>query len=189
MPTDEPWIRDDERRDDNIPFEADVMEYFEADNWGEPEKNGCEENDGEDIESGSDDSDECDEPSLEPDRHPNVLMSNSNDIGVGDDETHPANRLRGGAEAELNNKPHSVKFSGGKAGAVYTDQDSVDGNAAYTSQINNADNPFSPFSSRIDWEIAHWAKTHGPSSTAFTELMSIEGVSYSTHSHELGFDL
>ena len=42
--------------------------------------------------------------------------------------------------------------------------------------LDNPDNPFSPFSSKIDWEIAHWAKTRGPSSTSFTELMSIEGV-------------
>jgi hypothetical protein len=182
MPTHEPWRRDDEQGEDIIPIEADATDNFAAD---EPEENGCEENDGEDEASYSDDSEEYDEPSLEPERHPNPLTSKPNDTGIDDVEMHPANRLRGGAEAELNKKPYSVKFSGGNAGAVYTDQDSIDGNTAYTSQIDNADNPFSPFSSRIDWDIAHWAKTRGPSSTAFTELMSIEGVSYSTHSLEL----
>ena len=108
-------------------------------------------------------------------------MPNSDDTEVSNGETQRANRLRGGAEAELNNKPYTVKFSGGNAGAIYTDWDSVDGNATYTLKINNADNPFSPFSSQIEWEIAHWAKTQGPSSTAFTELMSIEGVSLRTH--------
>ena len=33
------------------------------------------------------------------------------------------------------------------------------------------------FTSRIDWEIAHWAKLRGPSSTALSELLAIEGVS------------
>jgi hypothetical protein len=80
-----------------------------------------------------------------------------------------------------------MKFSGEKAGALYMDQDCVDENTSYNSQINNQDNPFSPFSSQIDWEIAHWAKTRGPSSTAFTELMRIEGVSGITLRAQLGF--
>ena len=135
MPTHEPWRYDGEQ-EENIPIDADTMEYLEADDWCEPEENGCDENDGEDGENYSTDSEECDEPSLEPDRHPNPLMSNSNDTGVGDGETHAAKRLRGGAEAELNNRPYSVKFSGGKAGAVYTNRGGVDGNAVYTSQID-----------------------------------------------------
>ena len=160
------------------------MEDFEVDESGEPEEDGCEENDGE-----SDENEEYDEPSLEPNRLPYPLLSNSNDIEVNDGETQRANQLRGGAEAELNNKPYVVKFGGEKAGAVYTDQDRVDANAAYTSQINNHNNPFSPFSSQIEWEIAHWAKTRGPSSTAFTEFMSIEGVSGITVFCALNLDL
>lgn len=117
------------------------------------------------------------EISLEPNRFPNPTLSNSNDEENGQDNTQPASRLRGGAEIELKNKPYIVKFSKGKAGAVYTNHDCIDGNTAYISRISNPENPFSPFSSKIDWEIAHWAKTRGPSSTAFMELMSIEGVS------------
>lgn len=169
--------------------ETDVMENFEVDPSGDffgdyedynpeefgigPEEDAYEENDDNDEEEEGND---ANEPSLEPERLPNPLMSDSNDIEVSDGAIQAANRLRGGAEAELNNKPHVVRFRG-KAGAVYTDQDCIDGNTSYTSQINNPDNPFSPFSSQIEWEIAHWAKTQGPSSTAFTELMSIEGVS------------
>jgi hypothetical protein len=29
----------------------------------------------------------------------------------------------------------------------------------------------------MEWDIARWAKLRGPSSTAFTELMNIPGVS------------
>jgi hypothetical protein len=121
--------------------------------------------------------DGTDEIFLEPNRLPNLTLSDFNDDGNNNGDTQMATRLRGGAEEELKNKPYVVKFSKGRAGAVYTNNDHINGNTAYISQISNPENPFSPFSSKIEWEIAHWAKTRGPSSTAFTELMSIEGVS------------
>ncbi|KAF8259731.1 hypothetical protein EI94DRAFT_1773877 [Lactarius quietus] len=37
-------------------------------------------------------------------------------------------------------------------------------------------NVYTPFTSSLNWEVARWAKIHGPSSTSFTELMAIEGV-------------
>lgn len=37
-------------------------------------------------------------------------------------------------------------------------------------------NPYSPFNSQTDWELAKWAKLRGPGSTAFTELMGVTGV-------------
>ena len=41
-------------------------------------------------------------------------------------------------------------------------------------------NPYSPFSDRMNWEIARWAKLRGPGSTAVSELLSIDGVCYKT---------
>ena len=38
-------------------------------------------------------------------------------------------------------------------------------------------NPFAPFLSQMDWEIARWAKLRGPGSTAFSKPISIDGVS------------
>jgi hypothetical protein len=38
-------------------------------------------------------------------------------------------------------------------------------------------NPFAPFLSKIESEIAQWAKLRGPGLTAFSELISIDGVS------------
>ncbi|KAF9487129.1 hypothetical protein BDN71DRAFT_1405152 [Pleurotus eryngii] len=35
---------------------------------------------------------------------------------------------------------------------------------------------YAPFSSRLDWEVARWAKLRGLGSTAFSDLLSIEGV-------------
>jgi hypothetical protein len=36
---------------------------------------------------------------------------------------------------------------------------------------------WAPFSTRLEWEVAHWAKLRGPSSTALSELLQIDGVS------------
>lgn len=38
------------------------------------------------------------------------------------------------------------------------------------------ENIWAPFQSRRDWEFAQWAKNRGPSSTAVTELLAIDGV-------------
>ena len=46
----------------------------------------------------------------------------------------------------------------------------------YRQQLSS-NNRYAPFVSRFDWEIARWAKLRGPSSSAFTELLQIEGVS------------
>ncbi|KAG1884424.1 hypothetical protein F4604DRAFT_1878757 [Suillus subluteus] len=47
----------------------------------------------------------------------------------------------------------------------------------YASSIDGTENPYAPFHSQMDWEIARWAKLRGPSSTAFSDLLSIDGVS------------
>ncbi|KAG2110326.1 uncharacterized protein F5147DRAFT_752967 [Suillus discolor] len=52
-------------------------------------------------------------------------------------------------------------------------------NITYHAQLNgsSADNIYAPFASKLDWEMARWAKLQGSSSTAFSELVSIEGLS------------
>ncbi|KAJ3837162.1 hypothetical protein F5878DRAFT_662351 [Lentinula raphanica] len=37
-------------------------------------------------------------------------------------------------------------------------------------------NPWAPFASETDWTVALWAKTRGPSSTALSEFLAINGV-------------
>ncbi|KAJ3752644.1 hypothetical protein EV360DRAFT_54847 [Lentinula raphanica] len=41
----------------------------------------------------------------------------------------------------------------------------------------NETNRWAPFISRMDWEVARWAKLRGSGSTAFSDLLAIEGVS------------
>ena len=50
----------------------------------------------------------------------------------------------------------------------------------YQDALPNANaipNVWALFASKIDWEIARWAKLRGPSSTALSELLRVEGVS------------
>ena len=42
-----------------------------------------------------------------------------------------------------------------------------------------------PFQSQRDWEFARWAKNRGPSSTAVSELLAIDGVSTKQHEIDL----
>jgi hypothetical protein len=50
--------------------------------------------------------------------------------------------------------------------------------------VSSADglNIYAPFSSKLDWEVACWAKMQGLGSNAVTELLSIEGVRFPTDS-------
>lgn len=125
---------------------------------------------------------------LEPERLPpsHTLLScplQPDDLNADEADSRTesmASRLRGGAEEVLQKRPFVVNFTKGRAGAIYANQH-VDGdnlNASYTPNVANAENPYSPFSSKLEWEIAHWAKMRGPSSTAFNELIEIEGVSF-----------
>jgi hypothetical protein len=100
--------------------------------------------------------------------------------------SHHPFRLRGGFEDPLANHPEIIKFSAGNVGAVY-EQNQLNGNVSYRRSVSNADdpNPYRPFTSKLDWEIARWAKTRGPGSSALTELLSIEGVSF--HAYEKYF--
>jgi len=176
----QPEIKGDFEVDPTGDFFGDYDVYTPEEFGLDPQEE-LEENTTHGSEVDSDDSDEEEEGGdyLEPNRIPRISESTAIIEEAESDSTPTAgaSRMRGGAETELKKKPYIVKFSKGKAGATYPNPDCVDQNTAYTSQVGNQENPFSPFYSKIEWEVALWAKTRGPSSTAFTELMSIEGVS------------
>jgi hypothetical protein len=86
-----------------------------------------------------------------------------------------APQTRSAAEEQDYNEPVIVKFPG-NAGAPIAHVEAI-GHHAYKQQISNAELCWAPFKSKIDWEIAKWAKLHGPGSTAFDDLLGIEGVS------------
>ena len=67
-------------------------------------------------------------------------------------------------------------FTEEQAGAPVNDRD-IPAQLHYQNKLDSHNNLFAPFSSKIDWEIASWAKTHNISSGAVDDLLSIEGVS------------
>lgn len=119
------------------------------------------------------------EVGLEPERTHNQVVQQPEDENEENSRSETINeaiRLRGGAEESLGQKPVAVKFPGRQAGAIYS-REAANLNDEYMTKIGNPENIFAPFSSQMEWEIARWAKLRGPSSTAFTELMKIDGVS------------
>ena len=71
-----------------------------------------------------------------------------------------------------------MKF-GGRAGEPLPIPRSDIGYEKYSNELEKEGdiNEWAPFSTRMEWEIAQWAKLRGPSSTALTELLKIDGVS------------
>jgi hypothetical protein len=80
--------------------------------------------------------------------------------------------------------PFVVKFPSSSAGAPISHH-GRHAHESYRESIrsqssaaaSDASNMYAPFASKLDWEIAQWAKLRGPGSTAFSELLAIDGVS------------
>ena len=88
-------------------------------------------------------------------------------------------RLRGGCEELLENDPFVVKFPGMAGHPCAVNDDEMDAAATTTNgdALDLEANPFAPFLSKTEWEIAQWAKLRGPGLTAFSELINIDRVS------------
>ena len=73
-----------------------------------------------------------------------------------------------------------VKFAG--AGEALGIHPSPVGYQQYAGSLGTEESgptEWAPFSTRREWEVARWAKLRGPSSTALSELLEIDGVSQS----------
>ncbi|KAJ6527827.1 hypothetical protein B0H19DRAFT_969493 [Mycena capillaripes] len=71
-------------------------------------------------------------------------------------------------------QPHITHFGGLGGAPIGTETPAY---SRYVEQISDGgDNPWASFTSQMDWEVAKWAKIRGSTSTAFTDLLSIEGV-------------
>jgi len=80
-----------------------------------------------------------------------------------------------GDEAALYNNPVVIQFTVGNAGTpVRTTTPTY---RRYQTTLQR-DNPWAPFKSRLDWEVAQWAKMQGPGLTAFSSLLKIDGVHF-----------
>ncbi|KAH7920917.1 hypothetical protein BV22DRAFT_1107450 [Leucogyrophana mollusca] len=79
------------------------------------------------------------------------------------------------AEVPLQRGPYIAHFTLPSAGAPLGNDAATPYNS-YQQKIQEADNTWAPFTSRIDYELARWAKLRGPGSTAFSDLLAIEGL-------------
>ena len=110
---------------------------------------------------------------------PHEVSPEPDDMGQ---DGQDAPRGPGGADLDdheqLRHPPVHVRYFGGQAGEVIRDPGSrVSAYNEYARSVpGTAENPYAPFASRLDWEVAEWAKLRGPSATALTELLKIEGV-------------
>ncbi|KAI0324537.1 hypothetical protein GY45DRAFT_1349365 [Cubamyces sp. BRFM 1775] len=78
----------------------------------------------------------------------------------------------------LRQAPQCVQPFGGRAGEQISDPTiKVSAYNAYGSKVTGSeDNPYAPFASQMDWEVAQWEKERGSGSTAFTDLLKIKGL-------------
>jgi hypothetical protein len=75
---------------------------------------------------------------------------------------------------------YNDKHPSARAGQPLTHEESTD--YGYDAALGGGDNssPWMPFNSKKDWEIARWAKLRGVGSTAFSDLLAINGVGFSS---------
>lgn len=71
---------------------------------------------------------------------------------------------------------HIEHFPGLAGAPVDNSESSESAYVKYMTDVNGNSNPWAPFTSEIEWEVAKWAKLRGPGSTAFSDLLAIPGV-------------
>ncbi|KAJ3993025.1 hypothetical protein F5050DRAFT_1578465 [Lentinula boryana] len=92
----------------------------------------------------------------------------------------PKSRLPPISQSPLICEPHIVHYPDPCAGALIEFQgEIVDEYSQYSHNLKAGLNAWAPFGSKIEWEIARWAKLRGPSSTAFTGLLATDGIGLS----------
>ena len=71
---------------------------------------------------------------------------------------------------------YTDKYPSSQAGKPLSHENSRD--RIYSTSLGGGDNPWAPFHSKKDWEIARWAKVRGVGSTAFSDILAIDGVGF-----------
>ncbi len=91
------------------------------------------------------------------------------------DSTREAQRR---AHAHLREKTFPIPYTKIDPNAGKPVKDDRERTAYQQYAAANAQNPYHPFASKLDWQVARWAKMRGPGSTAVTELLEIDEVSH-----------
>ena len=75
--------------------------------------------------------------------------------------------------------PVYFKKFGGQAGKpIHANINGGYSNYAEQLETGSRENIWAPFTSKMEWEVAQWAKLRGLGSTSFSEFLAIEGVSW-----------
>ena len=120
------------------------------------------------------------ESGWEPERPGAQASVQTEDPQQDGDHDEPTNRIhQSQADTHIPDSRFVVRYSDKhpdhQAGAPIKKTQSADVN--YRTALDNSSNPWAPFLSQVDWEIAKWAKLWGAGSTSFSDLLAIEGVS------------
>ncbi|KAF7425009.1 hypothetical protein PC9H_010320 [Pleurotus ostreatus] len=114
---------------------------------------------------------------LEDSTHPSFVPSWSQAANA---DKHPSDEPinTNSACPQLSSPPHHIETFGGRTGEPLA---GCNENSKYTTYQDNvfgaaAQNPWAPFTLKVDWEIARWAKLRGSGLTAFSDLLGIENV-------------
>ncbi|KAH9167503.1 hypothetical protein EDB89DRAFT_1910010 [Lactarius sanguifluus] len=135
---------------------------------------------------------ETDEFNTEIEREPELERENANEPPMeepvvddsgqhqhfADAATPPIDTCESHTERHLRVRPHVVSYpdNAGQPVCPVSEKAALTDQERYLNSLGDQMNPYAPFKSRMDWEIALWAKMRGSSSSAFTDLMGIDGV-------------
>ncbi|KAJ7463807.1 hypothetical protein B0H11DRAFT_2309570 [Mycena galericulata] len=119
-----------------------------------------------------------DEEPWEPERDPVPQVDQEMEDTQNSPEkcTPPSRETRIIAEDHFHQQPFIDKFPSPRAGEIISPDRVLSGEEKYRSRLGDPTNPYAPFTSKMDWEVARWAKLRGSGSTAFTDLLKIDGV-------------
>ena len=79
-------------------------------------------------------------------------------------------------EGRLRSHPVVIPYPGEYAGKPIAESE-VGSESGYEASLGATTGPWYPFKTKMEWEIAQWAKLRGPGATAFNEFLHIDGVS------------
>jgi len=109
-----------------------------------------------------------------------VEMEAVTHVPVNDNESEDFDTTKGRLNAEscADSHPQIIRYSDKypTMGASAIKQYTTSTDEKYTTTINGEKDCWAPFSSEIDWKVARWAKLRGLGSTAFSDLLAIDGV-------------
>jgi hypothetical protein len=113
------------------------------------------------------------EPEVEPDRETRSQANHPGESDVEPPNDTPPEDVRHRAWTI----PKIVQFPSSHAGEPIGT--ALPPHDAYTTSLKDPSsnsNPYGPFTSKIDWEVAKWVKLRGPSPTSFAKLLKIDRV-------------